>query len=244
MKKILSLIMSAVICGTMLAVPAAAAKEEKKEEQETTKATICFDTDESFQYINTFGSAADTGLSYEITPENARTNRAMKISQNFSGSLASGAEASGFYFNADTFGLESFAGTELSFYVYAEATGADELYFYTDGDVYLAENITLTATPHWQMVTLDIPENVNNTMFGILINSSTGFNDVICLVDDLTVKDKNGAAIANIGDYKNVEGYAEGGAASVLTIIVFVILILAVIGVCVLVVVKTIKKYR
>ncbi|MBQ8567837.1 MAG: hypothetical protein IJ446_01305 [Oscillospiraceae bacterium] len=242
MKKILSLIMSAVICGTMLAVPAAA--EEEKKENEGTRPTVCFDTDESFQYIHTFGSAADTGLSYEITPETTRTNRALKISQDFAGSLTSGAEASGFYFNADTFGLESFAGTELSFYVYAEATGADELYFYTDGDIYLAENVSMTATPYWQKVTIEVPENVNNTMFGVLINSSTGFNDAVCHVDDLTVKDKNGVAIENIGDYKNVEGYAAGGAASVLTIIVFVILILAVIGICVLVVIKTIKKYR
>ena len=47
------------------------------------------------------------------------------ISQDFAGELDSSEQNTGFYIDSKSFGLETFAGTEISMYIYAQDVGAD-----------------------------------------------------------------------------------------------------------------------
>lgn len=253
MKKLISLLAAAVICCTAAITPVFAADKDKdkdkgKEKTSETvtemtmldKATICFDNDSTFDKIITFGAAELTGLNYEITTEKSHTSRSLMVSQDFKGRNES---MSGFYFTADTFGLETFAGSTIELYVYAPETGADDVLFYTDGDVYLTADAPMSTNPFWKKVTLEVPDNIANYMFGMVIQNSAGFSDVVCYIDDVCIYKPSGEKIENIGDYREYKGYV-GGASSVLTVIAFVLLVLALIGSGVYLFIRNMQRYR
>lgn len=230
MKKMISIAAAAVIGFTMTAFTACAESEEETEAP-AASSTICFDTDEALKYITTFGAAEETGLGYRITTEKASSNGSLVISEDFLESSEN--PITGISFNCADFGLDSLAGCTISLKVYAPSSGADELAFYSDGDVYLAETIAMTANPIWETVTLTIPETMNNTMFGMIITTSSGgIKGDVCNIDELCLYKPDGSMADNIGDFKVVEEGTSGGVNHVLMIIVFVLLIIAVVGCC------------
>ncbi|MGN0695942.1 MAG: hypothetical protein ACI4J5_04155 [Oscillospiraceae bacterium] len=229
MKKMISIAAAAVIGFTMTAFPACAESDEETEAP-AASSTICFDTDETLSYINTFGSAENTGLTYKITSERAAANGSLVLSEDYIGD--SSTVNTGIYFNCADFGLETLAGCTISLKVYAYDAGADVLSFYADGDIYISESIAMTANPYWETVTLTIPETINNTMFGMLITSSTGVKGDVCNIDELCLYKPDGTMAENIGDYKMIEEGTSSGVNRVLMWVVFILLILAVLGCC------------
>lgn len=247
MKKLLSLLAAALIGTAAFCTPVYAEEDPAETESESytvNKSTICFDNDGTFDKITLFGSYEATGLSYKISPEKARNNNSLEVTQSFTGSLSSGSEMSGFYYSADAFGLESFSGTTISLYAYVPKSGADQVLFYTDGDIYMTAEAEQSDVPYWKEYTLSVPENVNNTMFGVLINASEGYDSVVCYIDDVNITDENGIKIDNIGDYRQYSAKSSGGASSVITTIVFVILLVAVVGGTAYFIFKSIHRYR
>lgn len=233
MRKLFGIAAAAVIGFSAAAFPAAAEKETEAAETEAPAAssTICFDTEKTLEYITAFGSVEETDLSYRITSEKADSNGSLAISESFLSD--SDTQNAGFYFNCSDFGLDTLSGCTISLKVYAPVSGADELSFYSDGDIFLSESIAMTANPFWQTVTLTIPESVNNTMFGMLITASGAVNGEICNIDELCLYKPNGEMAENIGDFEVIEeGSASSGVNRVLMIIVFVLLLLAVLGCC------------
>ena len=229
MKKIISIAAAAVIGLAMTAFPAFAEAEEETEAP-AASSTVCFDTEEALSYIKTFGSAGETGLAYKISAEKASANGSLAISEDYLSD--SGEMNTGIYFDCTDFGLESLAGCTISLKVYAPASGADELSFYSDGDVFLAESVAMTANPFWETVTLTIPETINNQMFGMLITSSGGVKGEVCSIDELCLYKPDGSMTENIGDFQVIEASTASGVNRVLMIIVFVLLIIAVVGCC------------
>ncbi|MGN1416251.1 MAG: hypothetical protein ACI4XF_05380, partial [Oscillospiraceae bacterium] len=82
MKKIISIAAAAVI-GFSATAFSACAESEKETEAPAAGSTICFDTDETLNYVKTFGSVDKTGLEYRITSEKAASNGSMVLSENF-----------------------------------------------------------------------------------------------------------------------------------------------------------------
>ncbi len=247
MKKLLSLLAAALVSTAAICTPVYAEEDPAETESESytvDKSTICFDNDGTFDKITLFGSYEATGLSYKITSEKVRNNSSLEVSQNFSGSLPSGSEVSGFYYNADAFGLESFSGTTISLYAYVPNSGADQVLFYTDGDIYMTAEAEQSDAPYWKEYTLSVPDNINNTMFGVLIKASEGNDSVVCYIDDVNITDENGVKIDNIGDFREYSAKKTGGASSVITTIVFVILLVAVVGGTAYFIFKSIHRYR
>lgn len=228
-KKIICIAAAAVIGLTMTTFPAFAEAEEETEAP-AASSTLCFDTEEALNYIKTFGSAGETGLSYKINVEKAAANGSLTVSENYLSD--SGEMNTGVYFDCADFGLESLAGCTISLKVYAPSSGADELSFYSDGDVFLSESVAMTANPFWETVTLTIPETINNQMFGMLITSSGAVKGEVCSIDELCLYKPDGTMAENIGDFQVIEAAASSGVNRVLMIVVFVLLIIAVIGCC------------
>ncbi|MGN0691920.1 MAG: hypothetical protein ACI4K7_06205 [Oscillospiraceae bacterium] len=242
MKKMISIAAAAVIGFTMTAFPACAESEEETEAP-AASSTMCFDTDESLGYIRTFGAAEATGLGYKITSEKASSNGSLVITEDFLES--SGDMSTGITFNCADFGLESLSGCTISLKVYAPDSGADELLFYSDGDVFLSESVAMTSNPYWETVTLTIPETINNTMFGMFITTNVGIKGEVCSIDELCLYKPDGSMAENIGDYKLIEEGSASGVNHVLMIIVFVLLIIAVVGCCAYVLLKfVVWRYR
>lgn len=244
MKKILSIIAAAVIGLTAVGTAVFADAPENGEEDSLPQSTLCFDTEKTLEYIHTFGAAEQAGLEYKIDTENASKNGSLAISENFSGELTENSGNAGIYFNCADFGLDTLAGCTIKLKVYASQTGANTLSVYTDGDIFLSHNVTMTANPHWENVTLEVSEDINNTMFGVLIQSDTGFNGTVCNIDELSIYNQNDALIENIGDYQVIEkGGSKGN--SPLMIVIFVVLIVAVLLVCAYFIIKfVILRYR
>lgn len=244
MKKILSIIAAAVIGLTAAGIAAFADKPEKDEEDSLPQSTLCFDTERSLEFINSFGAAEQAGLEYKIDTENASKNGSLAISETSSGELTENSGNAGIYFDCTDFGLDTLAGCTVKLKIYAENSSASSLSAFTDGDIFLSENVAITANPHWEDVTLEISEDINNTMFGILIQSNMGINGTACNIDELCIYNKNDALIENIGDYQVIEkGESKGN--SPLMIVVFVVLIVAVLLVSAYFIIKfVILRYR
>lgn len=220
------------------------AKKEDKNKVFVPKSTLCFDTDKSVTdgILKPFGSYERTSLKMETDMIVFMSNASLAISQDFAGELDSSEQNTGFYIDAESLGLDTFSGTEISLYVYAQDVGADRLCLFTDGDIVLySDNITMTKSPRWEKVTITVPEDVNNTKFGLLISSQKGYTGTVCYIDDLVVKNRDGVKIRNIGDFKE---FTEANKISPLGIALFVLLILGVGAAAVFFTHKLKNRYR
>lgn len=231
-RKLASVILSAVIMVTALGNVCYADDEEAEDTESTARATVCFDnTEVTNTYIHTFGDTALSGLTYSgISGKDAYQDGSLLISENFTDAPSEDVNT-GIYFSASDFGMESFAGCTATLEVYAESSGADALEIYSDGDIYLSENVNITANPVWLDVTVSVPEDIDNTNLGVLITSSNMISGSICRIDNLNIYDANGTLVENIGDYMEIST-EKSTANKVIMIIVFIILIVAVVGVC------------
>ena len=242
MKRILGVIAAAVI--GLSAVSTAVFAENEEAEDSSPLATLCFDSEKSLEFVGAFGAADEAGLKYKIDTENAAKNGSLAISENFAGTLQTNSGNAGIYFNCSDFGLDTLAGCKIKLKIYANEVGADTLSVYSDGDIFVSQDITMTANPYWADVTLNVSEDINNTMFGILIQSTNGFDGVVCNIDELSIYNKNNALIENVGDYKVVEQGKTGGN-NPLMIVLFVILIVAVLLVSAYFIIKfVVLRYR
>lgn len=232
-RKLASFIMSAVIMGSVTGnVYCAETADETEATEDVTRATVCFDnTEVTNTYIHTFGDTALSGLTYSgISGKDAYEDGSLQISESFTDAPSEEVNA-GIYFSATDFGMESFAGCTVTLKILAESSGADAIEVYSDGDIYLSDNVNITANPAWIDVTLSIPEDIENTNLGVLITASEMISDNICRIDNLNIYDANGTLIENIGDYQEISE-EKNTANKVLMIIVFIVLIVAVVGVC------------
>ena len=232
MKKIISVFLAAAAVFTMGVT--AFAKEETNAETKavntTTAATITFDTEKSLDYIHTFGNASETNLTCEITDEGALGGKSLKLSEDFSQSISN--RYGGIYFEAADFGLESFAGYTMKININpasAAAKATDKFEFFSDGEQWSAISYKISNPDMWSVMTISVPASVDNSKMGVSFPITEPYSGDLIIIDDLTLTDNYGKKIDNIGDVDTSLYQAPSGAMSVLTTILFLLLIIVVI---------------
>lgn len=242
MKKILSLILAAASAFMM----GTAVFAESSSEERPAAATLTFDTDEALKYIHTFGNAADTNLTYELFDAEAISGRCLKLEENFTSDISN--QYGGIYFDAADFGLDSFTGYTMTVSLKLDSSVAkatDILLIFSDGEQWISQNlITEGNTGKWISGSVSVPVTNNNTKLGISIPITTAYNGRVCLVDNVVITDNYGNAIANIGDIDTSLAQAPNTVTSVLTTILFILVIIAVILGVGFVVLRIIRRYR
>lgn len=242
MKKILSVILAAASVFTM----STAVFAETAKPKTTEAATVTFDTDVSLDYIHTFGNAEETNLTCTLSDTEAISGRCLELRESFTGSI--GNQYGGFYIEASDLGLSSFAGYTMNVNIKATSDAAkatDMLLVFSDGSQWVSEDFLLEPNMgKWTSAKVSVPADKNNTKMGISIPITSDFDGRVALIDNITITDNYGKAIANIGDVDTSLAEAPNTFVSVITTILFIILILAVLAGVALVVVKALKRYR
>lgn len=232
-QKILGAVFAAAVALSAVSGAVFAEKKNDKDDKKNDsviRATMCFDNNGSEDYLNLFGDTEETGLSYGISVQESVNDGSLCLSEN-AVEAPIDTHNTGIYFNSADFGLENLAGCTLTVSIYPENSGADVVEFYSEGDAFLSEEVKVTANPRWTPVTLKIPDDNKNTVFGVLVTSSEMIKGPVCYIDNLCIYDKNGNIAENVGDYQSIEDAEKSGTFSyVMMIIVFIILIVAVVG--------------
>lgn len=240
MKKIFAAVLAAATAFSMSTTVLAAA--EKTDAIET---TITFDTDAALEYVHTFGNASETGLSYELTDNNAYEGKALKISESFTDSIST--RYGGIYFDAADFGLESFAGYTMTVNVKvskAASKAVSTLDAFSDGDEWVSRIIDATAPDAWNTVSVSVPSETYNDKLGISIPITEAFDGEVVMIDEIVIKDNYGKTIKNIGDIDNSVYEGPNTVLSVITTILFIVMIIAVVLGVGYFVKKVLRTYR
>lgn len=244
MKKLLSVLLAAAAVFTMSAtVFAEAPSADDKNKKED--ATFSFDTDVSLDYIHTFGNAEDTNLLYVLSDAGAISGRCLKLSENFSEEVSN--QYGGIYFDAADLGIENFAGYtfNVNMKISSQAAKATPvLLLFSDGAQWLSEKVSTDKSGSWITASITVPPTTENTNFGISIPITSGFSDDVALIDNISITDNYGKVIANVGDIDTSLAEAPNTFVSVITVILFVLLVVAVILGVVYAVMKLRGKYR
>ena len=245
-KKILSLFLAAAAVLSMTAGALAADETEARTAAAPKDAaTFTFDTDVCMSYIHPFGSAADTNLQYNLEDKAAVSGRCLRLSEDFNQDISN--QYGGIYFLASDLGLEDFAGYTMT--VKAKVTSASakvtsNMVLFSDGVSWVSNNFTTDNAGNWITATVSVPADTKNDKLGISIPITSAFSGDVVFLDDITISDNYGKAIANVGDVDTSLAEAPNTVTTVLTTILFIVLIIAVIGGIVLVVLKMIRRYR
>ncbi len=242
MKKILSIILAAAAAFTM---STAVFAETETAQAKTEPATFSFDTDASMKYLHTFGHASDTGLTYELSDAGAVSGRCIKISESFTSPVSN--QYGGIYIDAADLGLENFSGytMKISLKVSDEAAKKTEVILaFSDGEQWLTENVLTSNAGKWQEAKITVPVNVVNTKLGISIPITDSFTGDVVYIDNIILTDNYGKAVANVGDIDTSLAEAPNTAMSVLTTILFILLIIVVILGVGFVAMKFFRRFR
>lgn len=234
MKKILSVLLAAAAAITM-SLPVFAADDP----------TVSFDTDSCLSYIHTFGNASETNLTYEATSEDAYSGKSLLLNESFTDAITN--KYGGIYFSASDFGLENFSGYTFTVRLKAESKlskSTPRLEVFSDGSQWIFTAAD-SSQLNWTEYSVSVPANVANDKFGISIPVTDGYDGTVAYVDSVVISDNYGKAIANIGDLEvHTAAQAPDKAMSVLTTILFVLLIIAAVVGVAFFVMKVLFSYR
>ncbi|MCM1524291.1 MAG: hypothetical protein NC120_07510 [Ruminococcus sp.] len=241
MKKVISLFIAAAAALTMsTAVFAEAEKTDVK-----TSSTITFDTEKALDYLHMFGSASEANLTVELTDKDALSGKALKVSEDFKGSIST--RYSGFYFLASDFGLESFSGHTMTININAgkaAAKATDSFDVFSDGDEWRSVSFSTASAEQWRSVNVSVPANIDNDRIGVSFPITSDFSGTVAMIDDITITDNYGKTVANIGDIDNSLYEAPSGFVTVITTIIFILLIIAVAAGLFFFIKKNFRQYR
>ena len=126
----------------------------------------------------------------------------------------------------------------------ASAKVTSSMVLFSDGTSWVSNNFSTDNAGNWITATVSVPADTKNDKLGISIPITSAFKGDVLFLDDITISDNYGKAIANVGDVDTSLAEAPNTLTSVLTTILFIVLIIAVIGGIVLVVLKMIRRYR
>lgn len=218
---------------------------EAEKTDDAAAATISFDTDKSLGYIHTFGNANDAGLTMELTENDALSGKALKLSESFKGTLSN--RYGGFYLDAADFGLDNFGGYTMTIYISASAKAAKatgQFEIFSDGADWMSNSFLTDSAGSYRTASITVPANSENTKIGISFPITQDFDGDLGMFDDITITDNYGKTIANIGDIDTSLYQGPSGFVSVITTILFILVLIAVIGGAAYFVVKMLRKYR
>ena len=212
------------------------------------EATYCFDTNAAMEDWQAYGSVDETGTKADQTTLVSKNgNGSLLVSVNVADEIQS--QFGGFYVEASALGLESFQGctVEMSVLLCENAEGFyDNFSLFADGMIWLASTPEALSTSEWTTVTLELPENADNSRVGFTIPTFALHKGDILYIDDFSVTDPDGNMIANKGDFYAKEITAANAVSSgtniVLTVLL-VVLILVIVGGIGIIVSSAIKRF-
>lgn len=240
LKKFLSAALTSAVILTAFASSVSALKDGE--------ATYCFDTDSALTDWATYGSVTETSFEFGSTSEKSKNGSGcLVVSENFTDSAEN--EFGGAYVEASVLGLDNFKGCTVEMSVLL-CEGADGYYsslsVYSDGLVWLSAPAVSLSTDEWTTVSLQIPENAENTRVGFTIPTFDSYMGKIVYIDDFSIKGADGNIITNRGDYeaKSVIGTETSSkSTNIIFTVVLVVLIIAIVGGIGLIVSSALKKF-
>ncbi|MGN0665211.1 MAG: hypothetical protein ACI4KF_01660 [Huintestinicola sp.] len=236
MKKLISGLLAAVSALTM-SVSVCAASDLGP--------TVSFDSEKYSPYVHTFGNAEESNLTMELS-EDSYMGYSLLLKESFTEGISN--QYGGIYFDASDFGISDFGGYTFVAYIkpaenVSKAVSRFELF--TDGQKWQSKDIAVSETGIFTSYSISVPQNVKNTKFGISIPITDPYDGEVLYLDNVSIVDNYGKEIANIGDFAEKSlAKAPPTAVTVLTTILFVILILAAIAGVVLFAIKVLRSYR
>jgi hypothetical protein len=114
----------------------------------------------------------------------------------------------GVYFTAASVGLESFDSCKIQFSYYIPkefANYTDKLSFYSDGIVWIQNDVDASKPEQWLTCTVTLPKNATNSKVGVFVPAASKYSGKIAYIDNVIVYDAEGKPVANVGDYKDVK---------------------------------------
>ena len=237
-KKIISILLAAAAMLSMTtSVLAADETEARTAAAPKDAATFTFDTDVCMDFIHPFGHASETDLKYVLDDAGAVSGRCLRISEGFTQQVNN--QYGGIYFQASDFDMENFAGCTS-----AAAKMTPNIVLFSDGASWISNNVSTDTSGSWITGSVSVPADSTNDKLGISIPITQAFTGDVLYLDDISIANNYGKAIANIGDVDTSLAEAPNTAVRVLTTLLFILVLLAVIGGIALVVVKMIRRYR
>lgn len=241
MKKLIALLTAALTLLTMSTAVLAATDKNSGQPA----ATITFDSDKVFDFLHTFGNASDTGFAMELTEKDALSGKSLKCSESFKQSVSN--RYGGFYIDAEDFGLDSFAGYTMELYISSDKAAskkATQFELFTDGDTWVSVPFNTDGVGIYRKASITVPASVKNTKIGLSFPIVDPFDGGLCMVDELKIIDNYGKTISNVGDIDNSLYKGPSGFKTVITIVMF-ILVLGAVGFGIYMFLKkVIWKYR
>lgn len=244
MKKLLALFLAAAsaltIGSSAMAVETGVATVSKEQ-----AVTFAFDTSSSLTYVHTFGNAADTNLTLTISDTGALAGRCLAMRESFGTDVSN--QYGGFYIDAADLGLESFGGYTVTANVKVNKKVnkiTESLLLFSDGEEWVTANIPTAYPDDYVKVSLTVPAGVRNSKVGISVPITTPYDDIVCYVDDISIKDNYGNLMPNVGDVDTSLAKAPNAGLSALSTILFIVLAIAIIGGVTYFIIDFKKKYR
>lgn len=245
MKKAMSIILSMVIAFTVAILPVSA------ETVNSGNPTMCFDNKNTIDLFKAYPPET-TGLSFALSDKKAQKGYSYILYAD----VPENTELEGLYFSASDIGLKNLENCTITFdYCLSDAYKeySNSFTVFSQGVIWYDETVTDSLVTGkkddtgWRTATITLPESATNTSFGIGISTQTGYKGTVMNIDNLTVTDKNGDAVVNVGDYENVkieEGYKDITVTALWVTIVQIAVIVIILFIVIVILSKLLKKRK
>jgi hypothetical protein len=234
MRKFFCLLCAAVMAAMILPVSVFA------EDTAPENATFCFDTDSSLSSWSNFSGKPEAQIKAGISDKIGEKGYSMALSTNRT--TDSDSNLCGIYFTAASVGLESFDSCKIQFSYYIPkefADYTDKLSFYSDGIVWIQNDVDASKAERWLTCTVDVPKNATNSRVGVFVPAAGKYSGKIAYIDNVIVYGADGNPVANVGDYKDVKILGNNTILQtdnpIISIIEIAIIVIIIIGIIILI---------
>lgn len=212
------------------------------------EATYCFDNANRIADWETYGSVAETGLTFApVAGVSQNGEGSLLVSEKVTGEIENA--FGGAFITADKVGLDSFQGCTITMSVLlckGAENAVDQFSLYSDGIVWLQSRPIGINTATWTEISITLPEDANNSKIGFTIPTYSQYSGDILYIDDLSITRADGTVVANLGDHQvktmTSDNTVSTGTNVALTILL-VVLILAIVGGIGFIVSAIVKKF-
>lgn len=244
MKKLLCSLLAVVTFAATAITPAFAESNDAGNGHPT----MCFDKELPTPYFMYINDDDKTVFSDSISDSLAQKGYSLEVKGNIT---ASEDEATrGFAFPSSFFELNNYENCTVTFSYYIPKEYldySDSFLVYSDGVIWIEYNVPVTETDSWQTYSITIPKTATNNRIGIAFTGTKAYDGTLIYLDNLTVTDADGNAVANIGDYSDVEitsKYADLKTDGIVITIIQFVIIAALIFIFVVLLVKILRKRK
>ncbi len=242
MKKLLCSLLAVVTFAATAVIPAFAENNEAGD----VHPTMCFDKEMPEPYFLYINDDDKNIFSDSISDSLAQKGYSLEVKGNIP---ASEDEATrGLAFPSSLFELNNYENCTVTFSYYVPKEYleySDSFTVYSDGVIWIEYNVPVTETDSWQTYSITIPKTATNNRIGVAFTGTKAYNGTLIYLDNLTVTDADGNAVANIGDYSDVEvanRFANIKTDGIVVTIIQIVIIVGLLIIFVVLLIKVLKK--